>query len=189
MTPDLPRVVHRTPPTPLSWTYEVSPALPMVWRGVVPDSARRELIGYWHEAHGSGHGLPSAFADGGVPPAELVMPPEEYHSAIDHLLFQTANHFHLPFVLSSAQSVLARYPTGAGTDWHLDAGKKKSDRRTVAFTMLLSANFEDGCLETDPGGPVEMTAGDVCGFTSRTWHRVAPVRSGERFALLAFGGF
>jgi hypothetical protein len=183
-------VTRRHRPGLLTWTYDVAPATPMVWREVVSESACGELINYWRHAHDAGHGLPSAF-NGDVPPAELVMPPPEYTSIITDLLSLLASHFGLPFALSSAQAVLARYPAGAGTEWHLDAveGKKKSDRRTVSFTMLLNAAFDGGDLETDPGGPVDMAAGDVCGFTSRTWHRVAPVRSGERFALIAFGGF
>jgi hypothetical protein len=190
MTHDLPTIARRTPPAPLSWAYDVAPADPVVWRGMVPESTRHDLITFWHRSRDAGGLLPPAF-DGDVPPAELVVPPSDYHPVVKHLLGQVADHFDVPFSHSSAQAVLARYPEGAGTEWHLDAveGKHGSDRRTVSFTMLLNGAFDDGQLETDPGGQVELEAGDVCAFSSRTWHRVAPVRSGERFALIAFGGF
>jgi hypothetical protein len=177
-------------PDPLSWTYVVAPASPMVWH-VISESACRDLIDHWRREHEAGRGLPSAFDKSDVPPAELVPTPAESASAVTDLLADIADHLGLPFAVSSAQAVVARYRVGAGTEWHTDAepGKKRSDRRTVSFTLLLNSEFDGGYLETDPGGPVEMAAGDVCGFTSRTWHRVAPVRSGERFALIAFGGF
>jgi alkylated DNA repair dioxygenase AlkB len=187
---DLPTMTRLPEPSAMTWTYDVAPSEPVVWREVVPVSARRELIGYWHEAHAAGNTHPPAFKDGDVAPADLVAPPDEYRPVIDRLLAQVADHFSVPFSMSSAEAVLARYAPGAGTDWHLDAVRhKRGEHRTVSFSMLLNENFTDGDLVVDPGGVVEMAAGDVCGFTSRTWHRVAPVHSGERFALIAFGGF
>lgn len=180
----------RRAPGSLTWTYDVLPQAPVVWREVLAESHCRALIDHWRNAHDAGQNLPPAF-DNDVPPAELVTAPEKYADAIHTLLWSIASHFGLPYAPTSAQAVIARYPVDAGTTWHLDAlkGKRKSDRRTVSFSLLLNAAFDGGDLETDPGGPVDMAAGDVCGFTSRTWHRVAPVRSGERFALIAFGGF
>lgn len=191
MKRDKPAPVARFVPSPLVWSYAVKPAEPVLWPGVVPPEVRRGLIDHWRQAQRSGSELCPVFDGDRVAPAQMVQPPEGFAPIIIETLARVAEHFELPFAPSSAQAVIARYAPGAGTEWHLDAvkGKKRSDRRTVSFSMLLNGDFEGGDLEIDPGGVADLGPGDLCGFTSRTWHRVSPVLRGERFALVAFGGW
>ena len=185
MTLDIPTRVRlpETPPDPepMTWTYEVRSAPPMIVRQMYPDCA--PLMEQW----ATGDRLSREDDED----AERVALPGAFAPVVIGILTQVAEHFGVPYSLSSTRASIARYKPGTHRDWHVDAGPDhpSSSRWTVAFSLLLNDDFAGGDLEVHPSGPVQMSPGDVVGFTSRTPHRVWPVEHGERFVLLGFGGF
>lgn len=177
--PDLPPLVH---------SYEVHAAPPIRWPGLPPELLA-PLIEAWRAKHAAGQVAPAPFNE--PMPAELVTPPEEFKPAMVAALRFVADHFGLPFHPDTLEGAIARYTPGASTSWHVDGDPNHpaGARRCVAFSIQLNDDFTGGELEVHPAGAITMSPGDVVGFTSRTWHRVTPVTSGQRFVLLGFGGY
>jgi PKHD-type hydroxylase len=85
---------------------------------------------------------------------------------------------------------VARYGAGDGYSWHIDLGPGSLARRKLSVSVLLSdpASFEGGAVEfgADVGVAAGLGRGDAVVFPSYLRHRVAPVRSGERWSLVAW---
>jgi PKHD-type hydroxylase len=77
--------------------------------------------------------------------------------------------------------------------WHTDAGVDSVDRRRVSMSVELSerAGYQGGELEIVPdlvGRARILPRGSAQLFPSRALHRVTPVTSGTRWALVAWTG-
>ena len=76
--------------------------------------------------------------------------------------------------------------------WHSDAGLDAIDRRFLSASIELSApdEYAGGDLEIVPFlmGPRRRGLGSAQVFHSRLLHRVTPVTSGTRWALVAWTG-
>jgi hypothetical protein len=106
---------------------------------------------------------------------------------------QAGAHFGLPVNVFTPMPVTKRYATGSAVDWHFDRNDvdPASYGRTVSLVSMLSnpgVDFSGGVLEMS-SGPVDLALGDVVAFTAATRHRVTPVLSGARFAIIAFGAW
>lgn len=77
--------------------------------------------------------------------------------------------------------------------WHTDAGADRHDQRLLSVSVELSelGGHEGGDLEILPdliGKPRTLPRGGARIFLSRALHRVTPVRSGTRWALVNWTG-
>lgn len=77
--------------------------------------------------------------------------------------------------------------------WHTDAGADRHDDRLLSVSVELSelGDHEGGDLEILPdliGKPRTLKRGGARIFLSRALHRVTPVRSGVRWALVNWTG-
>ena len=73
--------------------------------------------------------------------------------------------------------------------WHSDAGVDRQDARLLSVSVELSepGDHDGGALEIVPGSvgiPRTLPRGGARFFLSRAIHRVTPVTSGERWALV-----
>tara|TARA_B100000287_G_C20668364_1_gene792529 strand:- start:2405 stop:3019 length:615 start_codon:yes stop_codon:yes gene_type:complete len=88
------------------------------------------------------------------------------------------------------------YPTDSGhLDWHMDIGYGNVNRRKLATTVQLSDpdDYEGGDFQCWYGGQngfinFPREKGDVLIFPSFFMHRVTPIKSGERKALVFWTG-
>lgn len=88
----------------------------------------------------------------------------------------------------SAPAVL-RYRTGQHYAWHVDMGRDDLASRKLSVIVMLSEPdaYTGGDLEWMPDlGPCSREIGTVVIFPSFMPHRVTPVTSGERFALVSW---
>ncbi|MFT6819708.1 MAG: PKHD-type hydroxylase [Myxococcota bacterium] len=96
----------------------------------------------------------------------------------------------LDFDLSGwASPAVLRYGAGQHYAWHVDMGRDDLASRKLSVIVLLSDAdaYEGGDLEWMPDlGPCPRQLGTVILFPSFIPHRVTPVTSGERFALVAW---
>ncbi|MEG3180942.1 2OG-Fe(II) oxygenase [Sphingomonas sp. LT1P40] len=86
-----------------------------------------------------------------------------------------------------------RYGVGAHfQQWHSDAGTDRHEARRISASVELSdaADYRGGALEIAPimGVPRTLPRGGARLFPSRMIHRVTPVTSGVRHALVAWTG-
>lgn len=102
------------------------------------------------------------------------------------------NDMHFRFdvhgVLDEDPPVLALYRPGQGHyDWHPDAATT-SPLRKLTFTLQLSEadSYEGGDLEIQGFGTAKREVGSMIFFPSFFWHRITPVTSGERLALVGW---
>ena len=76
--------------------------------------------------------------------------------------------------------------------WHTDATLKgeQNDTRKISFSILLNDNFEGGDLELykfgDKPDTMKMKKNSILFFPSFILHRVTPVTSGTRKALVGW---
>lgn len=87
--------------------------------------------------------------------------------------------------------MVSRYREGMEYGVHADAALMDGKRTDLSFTLFLSAPdaYAGGELEIEaPGGnlSVKEAAGSVFVYPSTTLHRVAPVASGERLAVVGW---
>lgn len=88
---------------------------------------------------------------------------------------------------------LVRYRVGAHFQtWHSDAGADRQGERLISASVELSeaGDYAGGVLEIVPvlGMPRTLPRGGARLFQSRMLHRVTPVTSGVRDALVAWTG-
>ena len=103
-------------------------------------------------------------------------------------------HFDIDIVTDDLHYVI--YPTESGhLDWHMDIGQGYVNRRKIATTVQLSDpdDYEGGDFQCWYGGQngfinLPREKGDVLMFPSFFMHRVTPIRSGERRALVFWTG-
>jgi PKHD-type hydroxylase len=83
------------------------------------------------------------------------------------------------------------YGPGQHFDWHMDLGPGPTSVRKLSMTLQLSdgGQYEGGALEflNAPGLPQMRPAGSAIFFPSYLAHRVAPITSGTRRSLVAWG--
>ena len=87
--------------------------------------------------------------------------------------------------------LLSRYRVGQTYGLHVDDALMGGLRTDLSFTLFLSdpATYEGGALELeDDFAPreVKLAAGDLILYPSTTLHRVTPVTSGERLAVVGW---
>ena len=87
--------------------------------------------------------------------------------------------------------LLSRYRPGQTYGFHVDDALMGGLRTDLSFTLFLSDpdGYEGGALEIDePWGtrPVRLSAGSAVLYPSDSLHRVAPVTSGERLAIVGW---
>lgn len=87
--------------------------------------------------------------------------------------------------------MVSRYRPGMEYGVHVDDALMDGRRTDISFTLFLSApaDYEGGELEIEaPAGnlAVKEAAGSVFVYPSTTLHRVAPVTSGERLAVVGW---
>lgn len=103
-------------------------------------------------------------------------------------------HFDIDIVTDALHYVI--YPTESGhLDWHMDIGQGFVNRRKIATTVQLSDpdDYEGGDFQCWYGGQngfinLPREKGDVLMFPSFFMHRVTPIKSGERKALVFWTG-
>lgn len=82
------------------------------------------------------------------------------------------------------------YGQGDKFDWHVDAGTELAANRKLSMSIVLTppSQYDGGDLEflPDAGLVGRPEAGSAVVFPSYLAHRVAPVLSGKRIALVAF---
>lgn len=83
-----------------------------------------------------------------------------------------------------------RYEPGGHFDWHTDLGSGPMSTRKISISVQLSnaQDYSGGEFEFCPHGVIEefSAAGSALVFPSYIAHRVHPVRSGIRHALVAW---
>lgn len=87
--------------------------------------------------------------------------------------------------------ILSRYRVGQTYGLHVDDALMQGLRTDLSFTLFLSdpATYVGGALEVeDTYAPrqVKLAAGDLILYPSTTLHRVTPVESGERLAIVGW---
>jgi PKHD-type hydroxylase len=82
------------------------------------------------------------------------------------------------------------YEPGGRFDWHTDVGNGAMSTRKISISIQLSdpAGYAGGDIEFCPQGEVERFRGigNAIAFPAYIAHRVAPVTSGNRHALVAW---
>ncbi len=82
------------------------------------------------------------------------------------------------------------YEPGGHFDWHTDAGVGPMSTRKISISVQLSeeADYAGGDLEFCPHGVIDRFRGigNALAFPAYIAHRVAPVTSGNRHALVAW---
>jgi PKHD-type hydroxylase len=113
---------------------------------------------------------------------------------LDGLFARAADAFGLPVGPIAEPIQILRYGAGGHFQmWHSDAGGDLVDTRRISMSVELSsrAGHGGGALELIPdlvGRPRLLEQGGAHLFPSRALHRVTPVTSGTRWALVAWTG-
>lgn len=83
---------------------------------------------------------------------------------------------------------LIRYSEGGHYDWHVDIGRGDNSTRKLSISWILNSDFDGGqlCFFQDREICIPFTEGQGCVFPSFMPHKVQPVTSGERWALVAW---
>lgn len=110
-----------------------------------------------------------------------------YHK-LGGLFLRAARHygFELTGFVDALQYTV--YGPGQHFDWHMDLGPGRTSTRKLSMTIQLSENgeFTGGDLQI-LGAPAGSEMGMATFFPSFMAHRVAPVLSGTRRSLVAWG--
>jgi PKHD-type hydroxylase len=113
---------------------------------------------------------------------------------LDSLFARGAEAFGLAVEPLSEPIQILRYETGGHFQmWHSDAGGDLVGKRRISMSVELSplADHQGGVLEVVPdpvGQPRILEQGGAHLFPSQALHRVTPVTSGTRWALVAWTG-
>ena len=82
------------------------------------------------------------------------------------------------------------YGPGGKFDWHSDLGPDRASNRKLSVSIQLSpeSSYAGGLLELSPHGPLDAfrEQGSTLVFPAYIPHRVLPVTSGKRHALVAW---
>lgn len=112
---------------------------------------------------------------------------------VDNLIISNArklNEDYFKFDLSGLMErpQLLRYPEGGNYDWHIDIGRGDSSTRKLSLSWVLNENFDGGdlCFFQYGETSIPFRSGQGCIFPSFMPHKVSPVLSGERWALVAW---
>lgn len=83
---------------------------------------------------------------------------------------------------------LIRYSEGGYYDWHIDIGRGDNSTRKLSISWVLNSDFDGGDLTffQDRETSIPFRQGQGCVFPSFMPHKVQPVTSGERWALVAW---
>lgn len=87
--------------------------------------------------------------------------------------------------------LLSRYRVGQTYGLHVDDALMGGLRTDLSFTLFLAdpASYEGGALEVQDSfaaREIKLAAGDLILYPSTTLHRVTPVTSGERLAVVGW---
>lgn len=111
---------------------------------------------------------------------------------LDALFARGAEEFGLPVGPVSEAIQVLRYDEGGHfAMWHTDAGVDAQRRISVSVELSQRADYAGGELEVAPdlvGRERTLPRGSAQLFPSRALHRVTPVTSGTRWALVAWTG-
>jgi PKHD-type hydroxylase len=114
------------------------------------------------------------------------------YDRLDGLFAAAAERFELEVEPAAEAFQLLRYEVGDHFQaWHTDAGADKFNARLISVSVELSdpADFQGGVLEIPQSGAAErLPRGGARLFLSRCIHRVTPVTSGVRHALVNWTG-
>lgn len=116
------------------------------------------------------------------------------YDRLDRLFAEAGEAFGLDLGPVSEPLQILRYDEGGHfRTWHSDAGYDAMDRRLVSVSVELSPlhDHEGGDLEIIPdtvGRMRTLPRGGARFFPSKAIHRVTPVRSGVRHALVIWTG-
>ena len=110
-----------------------------------------------------------------------------------HQLVERVNQRKYNFQISSIETIqYSEYTDGGHYTWHTDATLKgeQNDTRKISFSILLNDDFEGGELELykfgDKPDTMKMKKNSILFFPSFILHRVTPVTSGTRKALVGW---
>lgn len=110
-----------------------------------------------------------------------------------HQLVERVNQGKYNFQISSIEPIqYSEYTDGGHYTWHTDATLKgeQNDTRKISFSILLNDDFEGGELELykfgDKPDTMKMKKNSILFFPSFILHRVTPVTSGTRKALVGW---
>jgi PKHD-type hydroxylase len=116
------------------------------------------------------------------------------YDRLDRLFAEAGEAFGLTAGPVTEPLQILRYGVGGHFQtWHSDAGYDRGDGRLVSVSVELSplGSHEGGDLEIVPdtiGRPRSLARGGARFFPSRALHRVTPVTSGVRHALVIWTG-
>lgn len=116
------------------------------------------------------------------------------YDRLDRLFARAGDAFGLPVGPVAEPLQILRYGVGGHFQtWHSDAGYDRGSGRLVSVSVELSplGSHEGGDLEIVPdtiGRTRDLERGGARFFPSRALHRVTPVRSGVRHALVVWTG-
>ncbi len=123
-----------------------------------------------------------------------VYPIPDSYDWIDDLIYQsalTANdvfNVHLSGLVERPQLLRYKSPSN-GYDWHSDlSSEPQSSMRKISISIILNDGYEGGDMKFFNTGEIDVKTkkGDVIAFPSFMPHKIMPVTSGERWALVAF---
>jgi PKHD-type hydroxylase len=120
----------------------------------------------------------------------FVYPNEDSSWLFQYLmqLFQIAGQqLAIPVGAIAEAPQLVLYQSGDFFDWHRDAEDAAADRAlTLSIQLTAPSGYEGGRLELASGVSAPTEIGASFAFPAITRHRVTPVSSGERYALVAW---
>ena len=119
----------------------------------------------------------------------------ETHDWVDALLIEAAQeaNTHFSFGLTGLieRPQLLQYQSPShGYDWHLDIGNGDNSTRKISISIALNpdGDYEGGelCMFARGETSIKLTQGLIAAFPSFMPHRVKPVTTGERWALVCW---
>ena len=119
----------------------------------------------------------------------------EHNEWVDALLIEAAQEanaqlgFDLTGLIERPQLLQYQSPSH-GYDWHLDIGNGDSSTRKISISIALNSDneYEGGelCMFARGEASIKLTQGLIVAFPSFMPHRVRPVTTGERWALVCW---
>jgi PKHD-type hydroxylase len=120
---------------------------------------------------------------------------DEYNNWVDELILECAEFANRTFKFAVTGLIerpqLMKYSAPSiGYGWHLDIGKGDSSTRKISISIILndSSEYNGGELSffSDGEQSFKLERGSVVAFPSFFVHRVQPIKSGVRWALVAW---
>ncbi|MEE2981012.1 MAG: 2OG-Fe(II) oxygenase [Pseudomonadota bacterium] len=155
----------------------------------------------WQDGAVGGHGGRGneAIVPGTRSVSEQYLPVQSNGQSLNKILFEVTKYnatgwsYDLTGFVSDDMPYLMRY-TGDRNDhydWHIDVGYNKNASRKVGFSIQLTSpdDYEGGDLEfmnVDVDKAKQRERGTLIGFPSFRTHRVQPVTSGVRYAIVGW---